>query len=123
MGRKDNDLGTTISVAFGTSMLQFKNAMKKPVLWLPVILVSAILGPLSTTVFMTLTDASGAGMGTSGLVGQFATLSAMEGNLIGALSSIFLLQMLLPIVLIYAFDLIARRMELYQAGDLKIDND
>jgi len=123
MGRKDNDLGTTISVAFGTSMLQFKNAMKKPALWLPVILVSAILGPLSTTVFMTLTDASGAGMGTSGLVGQFATLSAMEGNLIGALSSILLLQMLFPLVLIYVFDLLARRLKLYQAGDLRIEND
>jgi uncharacterized membrane protein len=72
---------------------------------------------------MTLTDASGAGMGTSGLVGQFATLSAMEGNLIGALSSIFLLQMLFPIVLIYVFDLLARRMKLYQPGDLRIEND
>jgi uncharacterized membrane protein len=72
---------------------------------------------------MTLTDASGAGMGTSGLVGQFATLSAMEGNLIGALSSIFLLQLLFPLVLIYVFDLLARRLKLYQAGDLRIDND
>jgi uncharacterized membrane protein len=120
MGRKDNDLGTTISVAFGTSMLQFKNAMKKPALWLPVILVSAILGPFSTLVFQTLTDASGAGMGTSGLVGQFATLSAMEGNLTGALLSIFVLQIFLPILLVYIADKIARQYKLYGDGDLKI---
>jgi uncharacterized membrane protein len=120
MGRKDNDLGTTMSVGLGTSMLQFKNAMKKPMLWLPVIIVSAILGPLSTTVFLTLTDAVGAGMGTSGLVGQFATLSAMEGNFIGALLSIFVLQIILPIVLVWLVDGFARRAKWYAAGDLKI---
>lgn len=120
MGRKDNDLGTTISVGLGTSMLQFKNAMKKPALWLPVILVSAILGPLSTLVFQTLTLKEGAGMGTSGLVGQFATLSAMEGNLIGALLSIFVLQILLPIVLVWVVDGYARKLKLYGSGDLKI---
>jgi uncharacterized membrane protein len=120
MGRKDNDVGTTISVAFGTSMLQFKNAMKKPALWLPVIVVSAILGPVSTLVFQTLTDASGAGMGTSGLVGQFATLSAMNNNVIGAWLSIVILQIVLPIILVYIADKIARRYELYHAGDLKI---
>jgi uncharacterized membrane protein len=120
MGRKDNDVGTTISVGLGTSMLQFKNAMKKPGLWLPVIIVSAILGPLSTTVFQTLTDATGAGMGTSGLVGQFATLSAMEGNLVGALLSIFVLQITLPILLVWVFDGVARRAKWYGEGDLKI---
>jgi len=120
MGRRDNDLGTTISVGLGTSMLQFKNAMKKPMLWLPVIIVSAILGPVSTLVFQTLTDATGAGMGTSGLVGQFATLSAMEGNLIGALLSIFILQIALPILLVWLVDGYARKRKWYGEGDLKI---
>ena len=123
MGRKDNNVGTTISVAFGTSMLQFKNAMKKPTLWIPVIIASAILGPLSTTVFLTLTDASGAGMGTSGLVGQFATLSAMEGNLIGALLSIFVLQLILPILLVLGLDILARQLKLYKQGDLSLETE
>ena len=121
MGRKDNSLGTTFSVAFGTSMLQFKNAMKKPILWLPVIIVSAILGPVSTLVFQTLTLKEGAGMGTSGLVGQFATLSAMEGNLIGALLSIFLLQIALPIILVWVIDFFARKWQWYRQGDLTIE--
>jgi uncharacterized membrane protein len=120
MGRKSNDVGTTISVGLGTSMLQFKNAMKKPVLWLPVIIVSAILGPLSTLVFQTLTDATGAGMGTSGFVGQFATLSAMEDNIMGALSSIFILQLILPILLVFIIDTWFKRKGLYASEDLKI---
>jgi uncharacterized protein len=120
MGRKDNDVGTTISVGFGTSMLQFKNAMKKPTLWIPVIIASAILGPLSTTVFLTLTDATGAGMGTSGLVGQFATLSAMSDNLVGAVLSIFILQITLPIILVFFLDKLARSLKLYGKGDLTV---
>jgi uncharacterized protein len=120
MGRKDNDVGTTISVGFGTSMLQFKNAMKKPTLWIPVIIASAILGPLSTTVFLTLTDDTGAGMGTSGLVGQFATLSAMSDNLVGAVLSIFILQITLPIILVFFLDKLARSLKLYGKGDLTV---
>jgi uncharacterized protein len=120
MGRKDNDVGTTISVGLGTSMLQFKNAMKKPTLWIPVIIASAILGPLSTTVFLTLTDATGAGMGTSGLVGQFATLSAMSDNLVGAVLSIFILQITLPIILVFFLDKLARSLKLYGKGDLTV---
>jgi uncharacterized membrane protein len=85
-----------------------------------VILVSAILGPLSTTVFLTLTDAVGAGMGTSGLVGQFATLAAMDDNLVGALLSIFVLQIFLPILLVWLVDAFARKAKWYQTGDLII---
>ena len=102
MGRKANKLGVTLSVAFGTSMLQFKNILKKPVLWLPTIIVSAILGPFSTLVFKMRTDPIGSGMGTSGLVGQFATYAAM-GNSTETWLSIFLLQFVLVIVLMFIF--------------------
>ncbi|WP_082858199.1 PTS sugar transporter subunit IIC [Campylobacter iguaniorum] len=40
-----------ISVAVGTSMLQFKNILKKPIIWLPPIIVLAILGSVATTIF------------------------------------------------------------------------
>jgi len=119
MGRKDNDLGTTLSVAVGTSMLQFKNILKKPIIWLPPIIASAILGPLSTLVFQTRTDPSGAGMGTSGFVGQFATYAAM-GNGVMTWLSIFLLQIIGPLVLVFFIDLLFRKLKLYGPGDLKI---
>jgi uncharacterized membrane protein len=71
-------------------------------------------------VFLTLTDATGAGMGTSGLVGQFATLSAMSDNLVGALLSIFILQITLPIILVFFLDKLARSLKLYGKGDLTV---
>jgi uncharacterized membrane protein len=119
MGRKDNDFGTTISVAIGTSMLQFKNVLKKPIIWLPPIIVSAILGPFSTLDFKTRTDSTGAGMGTSGFVGQFATYAAM-GNELMTWLSIVLLHIVLPIILVFFVDLLFRRLKLYGPGDLKI---
>ena len=119
MSRKDNNIGTVISVFIGTSMLQFKNILKKPIIWLPTIIVSAILGPISTLVFKTETVPSGAGMGTSGLVGQFATLEAM-GHTANAYLSIFILQFAAPIVLVFLLDWLFRKQGLIQEGDLKI---
>lgn len=119
MSRKDNNIGTVIGVAIGTSMLQFKNIIKKPVIWLPTIITSAILGPLAVMVFKTQTADFGSGMGTSGLVGQIATIEAM-GLTSGALLSIIVLQILLPIILVYIIDLIFRKKGIIQPGDLKI---
>lgn len=65
---KENKLGGLISQGIGTSMLQVPNILKKPVIWLPAIITSAFLGPISTTIFKMTNNASGAGMGTSGLV-------------------------------------------------------
>ena len=60
-------------------MLQIPNIMKKPVIMLPMIISSAILGPLSTCVFKVKCGASGGGMGTSGLVGVFGAVEASKG--------------------------------------------
>jgi len=119
MSRKDNNIGTVLSIAFGTSMLQFKNILKKPVIWLPTIIVSAILGPISTLLFKTETTSIGAGMGTSGLVGQLGTLEAMGYNL-PAYLSVIILHFVLPIILVLAIDIIFRKKGYIQMGDLKL---
>ena len=119
MSRKDNNIGIVLSVAFGTSMLQFKNILRKPIIWLPTIVVSAILGPLSTLIFKTECVSTGAGMGTSGLVGQFGTLEAM-GVTPEFYWSIIVLQFILPIILVLMIDILFRKLKLIKPGDLKI---
>jgi hypothetical protein len=119
MSRKDNNIGMVLSIAFGTSMLQFKNILKKPVIWLPTIIVSAILGPLATLVFQTKCNFTGAGMGTSGLVGQFATFDAM-GSTSGFYWSLIVLEFILPIILVFIIDIIFRKFKIIKLGDLKI---
>ena len=82
--RKDNNIGMIISIGIGTSMLQFKNILKKPIIWLPTIIASIILGPISTTLIKLKCMGSSAGMGTAGLVGQIGTIASM-GNSVNTL--------------------------------------
>ncbi len=122
MSRKDNSIGTVISIAIGTSMLQFKNILKKPIIWLPPIIVSALLGPLSTMLFKVKTDASGSGMGTSGFIGQIATFDALDYS-INTLLTVGLLHIALPIILVFLIDLLFRKKGLILPGDLALITD
>ena len=130
--RKDNSIGMVISVGIGTSMLQFKNILKKPIIWLPTIIASAILGPISTCWFKLVCvgdlsvfgsrdiAGSAAGMGTAGLVGQIGTISSMGVNSWQAWVGIFALQIVLPAILVFAIDLLFRKLGWIKEGDLKI---
>ena len=65
---RENKVGGLLAQGLGTSMLQVPNIVKKPIIWIPAILTSAILGPVSTVVLKMANNAKGSGMGTSGLV-------------------------------------------------------
>lgn len=118
-GTRKNKVGQTLAVAFGTSMLQFKNILKKPAIWLPTIITSALLGPLSTTVFKMETHYTGSGMGTSGLVGQFATFEAM-GFTKEAWLSVIILQFALPLLIVGIIHFLFVKYRVYDENDLII---
>jgi uncharacterized membrane protein len=65
--------------------------------------------------------AAGAGMGTSGLVGQFGTLDAM-GFSTTVFLKIGLLHFILPIVLTLAISEFMRGKNLIKLGDMKLHN-
>lgn len=117
--RKDNSLGMVLSIGIGTSMLQFKNILKKPIIWLPTIIASSILGPISTTLVKLQCMGSSAGMGTAGFVGQIGTIATMGNNLYTWLIIIFF-EIIAPAVLVFIIDLIFRKFNLIKDGDLKI---
>lgn len=114
---RDNGIGGSLSQGIGTSMLQFPNIVRKPQIWLPVLLASAVIGPLSTVVFQMENSPVGAGMGTSGLVGQIATLEVMGASV---LPQVLLLHFILPAVLSLAFATLLRRRGLLLEGDLTL---
>ena len=74
---RENGVNGLLAQGLGTSMLQIGNIVRKPIIWLPVILTSAILGPIATVVFGMTNNATGSGMGTAGLVGQITTYQTM----------------------------------------------
>lgn len=123
MSFRENGVGGLISQGLGTSMLQIPNIMKKPILMLPPIISSAICGPLSTCVFKLLCNASGGGMGTSGLVGVFGVLSeeciSMQNPVMMWLG-IVLLMFVLPAVLNFGMSEFMRKRGLIKENDLKL---
>ena len=74
---KANRWNGLLAQGLGTSMLQVPNIMRKPVIWIPPIVASAILGPIVTIIFRMENNPAGGGMGTSGLVGQLMTWQTM----------------------------------------------
>lgn len=118
---RDNGWGGLISQGLGTSMLQFGNIMRKPAIWLAPTITSAILGPISTCFLKMTNTAAGAGMGTSGLVGQFGTFAAMDGSNFGVtMLMVVVMQFILPAILCLIFDFIFRKLGWVKDGDMKI---
>ena len=115
---RENGVSGLISQGIGTSMLQIPNIMKKPIIMLPMIISSAILGPLSTCVFALKSGASGGGMGTSGLVGVFDLFNHTSGVL--GIVGIFLLMIVLPAVLNFVISEVMRKKGWIKEGDMKL---
>lgn len=74
---KDNKLNGLASIGIGTSMLLVPNLVKKPILWIPPVIASAITGPLATCVFKLSQNGEpiSSGMGTAGLVGPIGIVT------------------------------------------------
>lgn len=120
MSIRDNNAGKVISVGIGTSMLQFQNIIKKPIIWLPTIITSALLGPLSTMVFQLQTSKEGAGMGTCALIGPLTTILEMQDNLLMAILGVLLLMIIGPALIVFLIDLLFRKLNWIKKGDLAI---
>ena len=120
---RENKIGGLLAQGLGTSMLQVPNIVRRPVIWLPAILSSAILGPIGTVVFHMTGNATGSGMGTSGLVGQIMTWQVMTASEPPALVlfKILLLPFILPAALSLAISEFMRKKKWIRPGDMKLD--
>ncbi|NLM96682.1 MAG: PTS sugar transporter subunit IIC [Halanaerobiaceae bacterium] len=112
---RENKIGGLIAQGIGTSMLQIPNIIKNPLIWLPPTITSAILGPVGTVIFKMENNPIGAGMGTSGLVGQFATIEVMGTT---AVFPMILLHFLLPAILTLLISEYMRKREYIKYGDM-----
>ena len=120
---RENKMGGLLAQGIGTSMLQVPNIVRKPIIWLPAILSSAILGPIGTMVFHMTNNATGSGMGTAGLVGQIMTyqvMTAVESPIV-VLVKILLIQIILPAIITLCISEFMRKKKWIAYGDMKLD--
>ena len=115
---RENRVSGLISQGIGTSMLQIPNVMKKPIIMLPMIISSAILGPISTCIFKLKCGTAGGGMGTSGLVGVFDLFAYTTGTL--GVVGIILLMLVLPALLNILISEYMRKKGWIKSGDMKL---
>lgn len=119
---RENKLGGFFAQGIGTSMLQIPNIVKRPIIWLPSILSSAILGPIGTLFLHMTNNATGAGMGTAGLVGQIMTWQVMTTyeSEVTVLLKILLIQLLLPAVVTLGISEYMRKHKWIRMGDMTL---
>lgn len=120
---RENKFGGLLAQGIGTSMLQIPNIVRKPVIWLPAIISSAILGPVSSVVFKMTNNATGSGMGSAGFVGQ---IMAYETMISSSSSKVVILQIalmhfILPALLTLLISESMRRKEWIKQGDMALD--
>ena len=120
---RENKWSGLISQGIGTSMLQIPNIMKKPIIMVPEIIASAVAGLVAVLLGLRC-NASGGGMGTSGLVGVFGTIDAsMAAGLetwklvLGIILCLFVI----PAGVSLGFSELFRKLNWIRFGDQKLD--
>ena len=131
---RENRWGGLVSQGLGTSMLQMGNIVRNPKIWAPVLLTSAITGPIATCVFrFQMNDPAGgvaSGMGTCGLVGPIGVYAGWVNDVAtGAKAAITgfdwlgmaLICFILPAVLACVIGAVCRKIGWIKEDDLKLD--
>ncbi|MBP1554063.1 MAG: PTS sugar transporter subunit IIC, partial [Oscillospiraceae bacterium] len=132
MSFKENKFGGLLAQGIGTSMLQMGNIVKKPIIWLPPIITSAITGPIATCIFKLQMNgaAVSSGMGTCGLVGQIGVytgwLADIQNGLKASITAfdwigLILISFILPAVITWILGTVFRKMGWIKENDLKLD--
>lgn len=132
MSFKENGWGGFFAQGIGTSMLQMGNIVKKPRIWLPPIIASAIVGPIATCVFQIKMNgaAVASGMGTCGLVGQIGVYTGWLNDIAAGIKTSVMLwdwvgliciSFILPALITYVISIGFRKIGWIRENDLKLD--
>ena len=121
---RENKMGGLIAQGVGTSMLQVPNIVKKPIIWLPAILSSAVLGPIASAVLKMVSNPVGSGMGSAGFVGQISAYTSMVEagtDKVMAIILIVVMHFVLPAILTLAISEFMRKKNWIKQGDMQLN--
>lgn len=121
---RENKFGGLVAQGIGTSMLQVPNIVKHPLIWLPAIISSAVLGPVSSALLKMVSSPVGSGMGSAGLVGQFMCFNEMVANGTSPAVTvllIILMHFILPAAVAFGISEAMRKFGLIKKGDMKLE--
>lgn len=117
---RENGFSGFVALGVGTSMLQVPNIVRNPMILIPPTVAGMILAPFATMVFHMVNNPAGAGMGTSGFVGQIMTFTVM-GFTWDVFLPVLLLHFIGPAVISLILSEALRKAGLIKFGDMKIE--
>jgi uncharacterized protein len=121
---KENGFGGFVAQGLGTSMLQVANIVKNPFILIPPTVAGILLAPLATLGIIgpqMVNNPAGAGMGTSGFVGQIMTFSTM-GFSWNVTWAVLLLHIIGPVIISLLLSNWMRKKGYIKDGDLKLSH-
>src|SRR5690625_1245019 len=116
---RDNGIGGFLAQGIGTSMLQVPNILRKPVILIPPTVASIVLAPIGTAWLRMVNNTAGAGMGTSGLVGQIMAFESM-GFTMSVFWMVFFIHIIAPAIISLLVAMILRKIGWIKPGDMTI---
>ena len=120
---RENRWSGLVSQGIGTSMLQIPNLGKNPLILIPAVAASAVVGPLASAAFGIMCDATGAGMGTAGLVGVIQTFITSINNGLSwwyVLIAVLVCYIIVPAGVALGVSELMRKYKKIKLGDMKI---
>ncbi len=117
---RENKWNGLVSQGLGTSMLQMGNICRRPQIWIPPTLASAICGPISTMIFKLKCTGVSAGMGTCGMVGPIGIITD-TGTDAMTWVGLILTCIVLPALISLAASEIMRKAGWIKLGDMKLE--
>ncbi len=116
---RDNGFGGFLAQAIGTSMLQVPNILRNPAIIIPPTIAGIILAPIGTVWLQMTNNTAGAGMGTSGLVGQIMAFETM-GFTMNIFWAVLILHIIAPALISVFFTIVLKKLGWIKKGDMKI---
>lgn len=118
---RENGIGGCLAQGIGTSMLQISNIVKNPLILIPPTVAGIVLAPIATVLWQMENVKEGAGMGTSGLVGQIFTFTTM-GFTADVFLKVVILHFIGPALISLLLSEILRKRGWIKYGDMKIEH-
>lgn len=115
----DNGIQGVIAHGIGTSKIQIPNYLRNPFILVPPVIASLLTAPLMTLLWPMKNVAAGAGMGTSGFVGQIMTINTM-GPSIEVWLQILVFHFILPGLISYIVYRMMKKAYIIKPGDQQI---
>ncbi|ABS23791.1 PTS transporter subunit IIC [Bacillus cytotoxicus] len=114
---KENNLGGILAQALCTPKVQLPNITKNPIILLPTVVASAIVGPVSALIFQLEAGKEIAGLGLSSFI---APINLISNQGLGVVPAMVITYIVIPVAVSYIIYIALRKAGRIHSGDMTV---